>query len=175
MQCIYFYIATSIFIGTHFFVTAHKVQGKVLFSQVSVCSHFVGGVPHPMSRWGVSHPADRGVPHPTSRWEEVPIQLIGDTPSQVQMGVSHPADRGYPHPVDGGPHPRSRGYPHPGLDEVPCPIQDWMGYPSPGQSSIVNSTYYMTGGMPLAFMQEDFLVFYVNISWNHIPPYCQCP
>ena len=90
------------------------------------------GVPHPRSRQGVPHPADRG------------------TPSQVQVeGVSWVTPRSRP----------GMGYLHLGLDGVPFPIQGWMGYPSPvrRQSSIA-STCYMAGGMPLAFTQEDFLV-----------------
>ena len=76
--------------------------------------------------------------------------------------------------ISGGiPHPRSRwggGYPISGLDGG-FPIQDWMGYPPPIQcwtgtppppsrrQSSIASTCYAAGGMPLAFTQEDFLVF----------------
>ena len=67
------------------------------------------------------------------------------------------------------------GYPIPGLDGGgDTPSQVWMvggylGYPPPGldgvppppikQSSIV-STCYVAGGVPLAFTQKDFLVFF---------------
>ena len=70
------------------------------------------------------------------------------TLSQVQMGGTHPRSgwgvphprsrRGILHPADWGgvPHPRSR-----------------RGYPIPG------TCCYAAGSVPLAFMQEDFLVF----------------
>ena len=101
---------------------------------------------------------------------------MGDTPSQVCMGrgVPHPADRGVPIPgLDGGypgvpPSKDWKGYPptrtgwgtplvlgwgtpHPVLDGVLPP-------PPPIRQSGKASTYYATGGMPLAFTQEDFLV-----------------
>ena len=79
---------------------------------------------------------------------------MGGTPTQVQMGggVSHPADWGMP-------HQDLMGYPN---------VQDSMVYPTPhpgldGVSPIRRqiskaSTCYMAGSVPLAFMQEDFLV-----------------
>ena len=52
-----------------------------------------------------------------------------------------------------------RGYP-------PSP-SDWMRVPpTPGDSSTA-STCYKAGGMPLAFTQEDFLVYYI-ISWFNL-------
>ena len=72
----------------------------------------------------------RGVPHPRSRW--------GGTPSQVQ--------------VEGYPIPGLGGYPIPGPGGTP-------GTPPPAR--IASTCYsYVAGGMPLAFMQEDFLVIY---------------
>ena len=56
--------------------------------------------------------------------------------------------------LDGGGYP---GYPQPGLDGVP-PNQVWIR-----QSSIA-STCYAAGGVPLAFTQEDFLVFINDTS-----------
>ena len=67
-------------------------------------------------------------------------------------------------------------YPPPsGLDEVPPfrtgwgtpPIQDWIGTLSPiRRQSSVASTCYAAGGMPLAFTQEDFLVFILMRTWT---------
>ena len=116
-----------------------------MFSQMSVCPHFGGGVPHPRSSWwGVPHPADGwgGVPHPRSRW-----------------GVLHPTNWGTPSQVQVG------GNPHPRLDGVPPPSRTGWGTPPPvrRQSSIASSTCYVTGGMPLALTQEDFLVTPRNI------------
>ena len=94
----------------------------------------------------------------------------GGTPSQVWVG-------GYPIPGLGGglPHPRS-GWWGGGVPGVPSG-QVWMvggylGYSPPARSrwgnlpppirqSSIASTCYTAGGMPLAFMQEDFLVFCV--------------
>ena len=94
-----------------------------------------GGVPHPRSGWGVPH-------NRSGRGGGYPIPGLG-------RGVPHPrSGQGgysrYPQPgLDGG------GYPQPGLDGVlPTPIR---------QSSTAN-TCCPAGGMPLAFMQEDFLV-----------------
>ena len=64
------------------------------------------------------------------------------------------ARSGYPPPRPGIGYPPPRpgiGYPPPWLDGVPPP-------PQIRQSSIA-STCYAAGGMPLAFTQEDFLVF----------------
>ena len=87
------------------------------------------------------------------------MQLVEDTPSQVQAGgVPHPAGR-YPIPGrGGGRHPIS------GLEGGTPPIQDWMGYshpgldgvhpsPPPSGDSSIASTCYAAGGMPLAFTQ----------------------
>ena len=71
----------------HLFVTDSHSEGmgKVLFSQVSVCSHFGGGVA-PIQLMGGG-----GVPHP-SQWEVTPILPVGRgggvPPSfQVKNGV----------------------------------------------------------------------------------------
>ena len=47
---------------------AYVVRGKVLFSQVSVCSHLGGGGTYLPGRWG-------GVPTLRSGWGGVPTQL----------------------------------------------------------------------------------------------------
>ena len=139
-----------------------------MFSQVSVRPHLQGGYPLPgqdgggggtpfpgLDREGTPLPGlDGGVPHPRSG--------RGVLPSQVRMGrgisrtgwstltgtgwrTSHPG-------LDGS-------TPCPGLDGIPPSRSGWGTAPPPirRQSSIV-STYYMAGGMPLAFMREDFLV-----------------
>ena len=58
------------------------------------------------------------------------------------------------------------GYPLPGQDGREYPHQDWMGspwlrlmgVPPPPNREIKRQSSYAAGGMPLAFMQEDFLV-----------------
>ena len=115
-----------------------------MFSQVCVCSTFGGGVGYPISGldgggYPISGLDGGGVPHPRSGW-------WGGTPSQVWM-----VEGGHPIPgLDGG------GYPVP-------PRSGWWEYPIPGLdgtgvSTSIASTCYIAGGMPLAFMQEDFLV-----------------
>ena len=115
---------------------AYEVRGKVLFSQVSVCSHLGGGYPIPGPSGGGVNPSSQqgggggtssqiqaGWYHikPTGEWYPIPGPGRG-TPYQVQVG-SHPSpgiDGGYPIQLMGGgqrvPHPRSRHgeYPIPG-------------------------------------------------------------
>ena len=122
----------------------------------------------------------RGEPHLRSGW--------GGTPSQAWVG-GYPIlglGGGYPIPgLDGG-VPRGTltrsGWGVPGIipDQVwmvggvpgiPPNHQDWMGYPPPThppirQSSIA-STCYTVGGVPLAFMQEDFLVKFFFAYYFH--------
>ena len=77
-------------------------------------------------------------------------------------GYPSPGQEKYPSPgKDGVPPARSRWGTRPGQDGVP-PSQDW-GTPPPGQN-IRARTCYAAGGMPLAFMQEDCLVFNMNIE-----------
>ena len=89
----------------------------------------------------------------------------GGTPSQVG-GVPSPRSGGYPVPGLGGylvpgpggyPVPGPGGYPIPGLGGTP-------GTP-PRQSSTA-STCYAAGGVPLAFTQEDFLVFCDKLNYQ---------
>ena len=122
------------------------------------------------------HRSEGGIPHPGLHWGGgTPSQvLVGGTPSQVWMG-------GTP----GNPHHDWMGYPpgqvwmlEGGYHQVP-PHHDWMGYPPPrpgldgrgdgtpgtpptmigwGTPPPSSSTCYASGGVPLAFTQEDFLV-----------------
>ena len=145
------------------------------------------GVPHPRSRWGGGpHPADRGrypvpglnrgypapgldwgvphsrsrqeIPHPRSEQRGTP-SCWGGSPSQVWTGGGNPSQvqtGGTPSLVQtwGTPLPWSR------LDGVPpCPGLDGVPPPPPIRRQISKvSTCYTAGDVPLAFMQEDFLV-----------------
>ena len=69
---------------------------------------------------------------------------------------------GYPHPRSGWGYPLLRlngGTPQPGLD----------GYPLVRRQITIVSTCYVVGDVPLAFMQEDFLVgkFVSNIRFSY--------
>ena len=82
-----------------------------------------------------------------------PILLMGGTPSKIRMGGTWD---GVPHSRLDGSTPLDGSY----------PIQDWMGYPCPRLDGVPPpiskaSTCYAVGGVPLAFTQEDFLVFNV--------------
>ena len=168
---------TSLCVCPHLRGVPHPVDGGGTPSQVQVG----GGYPIPSPGRAVPHLADRGVPHPRSgqgvphpRSGGYPIQLMGDTPSKVWTGGGTLSQIWM-----GIPYSRSRwGTPHLGWGTIhldlgwgtPPPPGPVMGYP-PGmyhpppppppirkQSSIA-STSYVTGGMPLAFTQEDFLVY----------------
>ena len=68
-------------------------------------------------------------------------------------GVSHPADGGVP-------HPRSTSVPPwKGLDGVRLQPESDGVHPPPIRQNSIASTCCTAGGMPLAFTQEDFLVF----------------
>ena len=45
-----------------------------------------------------------------------------------------------------------------GTGVPPCPGLDGVPHPPVRRQSSIASTYYVAGGMPLAFTQEDFLV-----------------
>ena len=84
------------------------------------------------------------------------IWMVGGTPARSGGG-------GYPSHVwmVGG------GVPWPGLDAgggVPSPGLDggYPWYPRPIRKSSIASTCYAAGGIPLAFTQEDFLVFKIS-------------
>ena len=71
-----------------------------------------------------------------------------------------------------------RVHTQPGLDgggvHQVLPCQDWMGTspPTPIRQSSIASTCYSANGMPLAFTQEDFLVWtLIFIEQNTSRPY----
>ena len=116
--------------------------------------------------WGTSHHQDlAGVP-PTLGWG-TPLDLGWCTPYHQELAGVPPLILGWdtPQTWDGVPPQPGMGYPHEGLAGVlPHP---GMGYsprpgmgspPPPTRQSSIASTCYTAGGMPLAFMQEDFLV-----------------
>ena len=87
----------------------------------------------------------------------------------LRPGMGTPLDPGWDTPQTWGtnPHPRPEtgyppdlglGTPRPGTGYPPRP---GTGYPP---TSIARSTWYMVGSMPLAFMQEDFLVSYLYLQ-----------
>ena len=98
-------------------------MGKVLFSQVSVCSH-QGGTPSPSHNISIhwSNVLSRRYPHP---WSHVPSQGNGGTPIQSLMGrgVFQPGQDGVSLPNWGW-----MGVTPSALDGS-TPHQDWMGYP----------------------------------------------
>ena len=126
--------------------------GKVIFS---VCPHLRGGRGwrYPISGLG------GGVPYPRSGWG-VPCPRYGwgvPCPRSVGGGYLIPGlGGGYPIPGPGVPHPRSGWW---GGTQVPPHHQDWMGYPPPIRKDSIASTCYAADSKPLAFTQEDFLVF----------------
>ena len=177
--------------------TAYVVRGKVMFWHVSVhpsihpsfcLSTGGGGVPEP-------GPASGGTPARSSQGGTPTggggYPTLGTThqtwpggyPTLGVTGVSEPgpASRGVPEPGPAGgylcwgvPHlgyplsDPSRGYPCWGYPTLgPPPLSDLAGgYPTLGNRW---STWYVVVGMPLAFMQEDFLVGNINsIDWNHV-------
>ena len=174
--------------------TAYVVREEVIFS---LClSVHRGGIPHPVPGEGGGYPiqlagggypvqlAGGGYPiqlqarggTPSSWPGGYPIQLAGGGyPIQVAGGVPRPAGQGgvlrpagwggtpSSWPRGGGPHPRSRqGYP------------PRLGYP-PGWGTPPPVLATAAVGMPLAFTQEDFLVWLTfpeklgEIEWNGIP------
>ena len=117
--------------------------------------HSGQGVSHPRSQWGVPPSPFRAGGTP------IPVQDERVPSSQVRMGVSPPsagwgtpplARWGVPPPVGriGLPSVSRTGYP-PSRSKVRT-----GGYPN---SNSIACTCYAAGDMPLAFMQEDFLVF----------------
>ena len=134
--------------GSVFLPPAYVVRREVMFSHVCVCSTFGGGGVTPSKIW-------KGVPHPTmTGWGTPPPAMTGwgwiGYPPPWRDGVTPPTH-----------HHDRMGYP-PGQDWMGyTPGQDWMVYPPPTMTgwgtlpirqSIIVSTCYMAGSMPLAFM-----------------------
>ena len=125
-----------------------------------------GGVPHYSSRWGDTPSQVQtggypilltgGVPHPRSQW--VPPSAEWGTPlSQPWIGGTPISRMGYlPYPWV--PPVRRMGYP-PDLRWGVPPSKTGWGTPLPVSKT---STCYAAGGVPLAFTQEDFLVFHFS-------------
>ena len=141
-------------------ITTHipKGCGRVMFSQVSVCSQGGGGNPTlgtPLAAIGVLPNSDWGTPQPvlgylpglgyspvwtgvTPRWD------WGTAPT----GLGYLSWLGYPWLGPGYP-PATTGISH----------QLGLGYsPPPPRQNSRACTCYAVGGMPLAVTQEDFLV-----------------
>ena len=101
----------------------------------------------------------RGVPRPGGTWPPQGTRTLGGT--RTPRGVPRPPPGGYPDPGGsrvqvppwGGPGTPQGGYRVRGL----VPPRRGSGTP-PGQDR--SSTHYTAGGMPLAFTQEDFLVYF---------------
>ena len=141
----------------------------------SLCSPFRGGIP---SSWWEGVPCPRsgqgwGVPHPADREGGYPFPGLnggGGYPIQLTGGIPFPGlDRGYPIQLTGG-TPPGKEYPPP-----------HRGYPPSGVPPYQSSTactFYAAGGVPLAFMQEDFLVYIIRLHGDVFPKVllikCEC-
>ena len=113
-----------------------------MFSQVCVCLSQVCGAGGTPSQFWVG-----GIPRPRSGWG-VPHSRSGGTPFQVWMVG------GYPIPgLDGGGTPTMTGW---GLPTMTDRVPPMTGWGTPPTSIVI--TCYVAGSMPLAFMQEEFLV-----------------
>ena len=154
----------------HYLPPASEGWGKVLFS---VCqSTLAGWGDTPSQVWPGGYPMGWGTPQ---TWDRVPPppDLGWGTPLRPGMAVP-PSDLGWCHPSSAGP---GMGYtPGPGTG-YPSQTWDWVppwtwdgvlppgpgtGYPPPRIA--ITCSGYAAGGIPLAFTQEDFLVFYFYIE-----------
>ena len=133
---------------------------------------WLGGYPIP----GLDRGGTLGTPLPSwlgtgSPWPGMgyPLNLGWGTPLTWD-GVPPPPDLGWgtPQPGTGYPPDLGQGTPQPGMGYPPRPGA-WVSPPDlglgtpqdlgPGTSPLsIASTWYVAGGMPLAFTQEDFLV-----------------
>ena len=119
-----------------------------------------GGVVPPTIKTllGYPHPGMRYPPPSRPGWG-TPLGWGTLPPARPGLGTPPPWDGVPPTNLGWGTPPPSRpgwGTPPP-WDGVP-PTLGW-GTPSPTRQSSIASTCYAAGGMPLAFTQEDFLVF----------------
>ena len=104
------------------------------------------GTPNPTPGWGAPH---SGMGYPLPHCQDL-------------ARVPPPWDRVPPHHQDLTGVPPTLGWGTP---------QPWDGVPPnhpPTRQSSIASTSYTVGGMPLAFMQEDFLVFadFETLRWQ---------
>ena len=156
---------------------AYVVRGKVIFILGNVCLFTLWG-------WGGTPSQVWGVPHPKSGLGGYPIPgLVGGVPHLRSQGYpGYPPDQvwmGSPWTWDGVPPKTWDWVPPWTWDWVPIPPDlgpgtpldlgpgtpwtwDWVLPPS------IESTWYAAGGMPLAFTQEDFLVytFITHVTWR---------
>ena len=123
------------------------VRREVMFSQVCVCST-LGGGGYPIPGLAGGTPSQfRGVPPWTRSGWGIPPDLGQDTPPPTRSGWGPPPDLGQ------GTPPRNWDGVPPGPGTGTRPHQVWI------RQSSTASTCYAAGGVPLAFTQEDFLVF----------------
>ena len=134
-------------------------------------SHFQGGTPsqvqggYPIPCLGGGSPSQVQGGTPFQVQGQYPIPGLGGTLSQFQGGYPISGPGGYPIPCLGGTLSQVQGgTPISGLGgySIPC----WgRGYPRPPR--IASTCYsYVAGSMPLAFMQEDFLVSVCPHLWG---------
>ena len=123
-----------------YLLPASEGWGKVTFS---VCSHIWGEVPHPGLGWGGTLAWSRwwGGVIPSQGWG-VPSQvwMVGGTLTRSRWLEGTPVRSGW------------------WGECTPLARSGWWGYRPPTRQSSIVSTCYAAGSMPLAFMQEDFLV-----------------
>ena len=148
----------------------------------SLCPPFRGGgggTPSQVCEWGgypipgvgggtLSQVWVEGVPRPRSGGVPQPGTVLSTSCSSLSQRVQH---RGLLRPewdyfqvqvwmVGGGTPIPCQGVHWPGLDGGGYPIPGLRGYPYPPiRQSNIASTCYAAGGMPLAFTQENFLVW----------------
>ena len=117
-----------------------------------------------LAGWGVPHPRSGGL----RRGYPIPGLDGGYPPNQVRIGYPQPGLDGVPpRPGMGNPPGPGMGYP-PGPGMVPP--GPGMGYPPDlGRGTPLTwdiaSTCYAAGSMPVAFTQEDFLVFSIFMQF----------
>ena len=131
-------------------------MGKVIFSQVSICSHHRGKIPQSHVLSQVSGP--RAFPRriPQFCWGRYPQSWLEVCPSPKwevpqSWGVSKSQEEGT----------QGLGYPKSGQDWGSPLVRTGLGY-SPSQDNRV-STCYAADGMPLPVTQEDFFVYEVKL------------
>ena len=133
----------------HFYRLHSERMGKAMFLPVSVCLSTPG-------EWG-----DGGIPiRSTVGYPILPDG--GITPSFPMKGHLIWLTGGYPHLADGGGTP---GYSPSGLDGVPLPHWDWMGYPPPFIETEQHSEHLLCGGHYASCVHAEGLSCYLIILW----------